>query len=271
MIRKTCVFILIALLMSSAIRSQSAASEGLIALLMNQKTIADSVVNFFGIRGDSALWVFNEKRYIEVDSYFKREIELGLTLYQLRYYDLKAGIFYDLTLGERENEIIFTRLSRREEKRSTEVISHSTSEFEHFLSNYNGLTGQELRLKDLDEEYFSLNEFGLACSIGGTPSEYTIRMMKMVRNRQVRKLRSWLNSLNINHRLFGAVGLKWLEFGGVELRKDDLTKIHQLILSDYLINYCSGCSPEMSTIRELVGTSWFREEYNIYKEMGWFD
>ena len=96
-------------------------------------------------------------------------------------------------------------------------------------------------------------------------------MMRLGNFKRRKKLKRWLVSPNINLRLFGAVGLEWLNYGGIELSEKEEEIIDELKEKNYLINYCAGCSVfELRSFEELMNDENLKKFYSAYKNRGWF-
>jgi|GEM_PF-6958542 len=96
---------------------------------------------------------------------------------------------------------------------------------------------------DIKHKYFNPGKLimvGFGCGAGGTPSESYRLIEQLVYERDKGEVLEWCKSLMPEVRCLGAIGLKQLEYNGVELSQDE-KKMMDLISQDgTLIYYCQG-------------------------------
>lgn len=98
--------------------------------------------------------------------------------------------------------------------------------------------------------------FGYACYAAGTMPEEGQRMLKLVQDRDIGTLTSWLKSINQVKQVYSYLGLKLLQStDSIQLTDDIIKSMTELENSSTLVYSCSGCTIwEHLPIKELLTT-----------------
>ena len=215
---------------------------------------------------------FNRKlnKDLIVWNVIEREIEFEINQFLLAYQDQENYSNYEISILYWKNEIQVAIIYENAFKRNKTILRKTNDGFKRFLDKYNSRYGVNLKSKDFRKNYFSLYEFGTACYSDGSPTDKFFEMMRLVHNKKDKKLKSWLFSLNINLRLFGAIGLQWMEKEGRKLTSSEILMINELRSRNHIINSCSGCISGQSTLNSLLEDEYLDSFYKSYKKIGWF-
>jgi len=262
------------LLLSQIAVGQTNATKEVIAYLKSKEFSVDSLKSILKISDfNNGNWSVEKElqKEISVWHYFEREIEFKNQQFIIIYQDQANFSDYTISVQYLNEKALIILVNEEGFTKNREIIKYVSRDFSQFLIDYNKRFKTSLKLNKIQIDYLTLYEFGYACSVSGSPTEKFFEMMKSVNKKQDKKLTQWLTSLNINLRLFGAIGLKWLERGGRELTPNESMLINKLRNDNYLINSCSGCSfPNNESIKSLMDDISLLEFYNEYKKMGWF-
>ncbi|MCI5056207.1 MAG: hypothetical protein MRY83_08865 [Flavobacteriales bacterium] len=136
-----------------------------------------------------------------------------------------------------------------------------------FIKLFNAKYSTSYETEDLNEGSFKINQFGYACSVGGSMTESLRESIFLALQQKSDTLSNLLRSINPEDRIYGAIGLLCLKERGRHFTKVESRIINELQVSQYLINYCEGCSiRELKTVQELLNDKGWIEYYRHFFE-----
>ncbi len=229
----------------------------------------DSLKNILGVSHiNEGNWDVEREELggIMIWNYFEREIDFDTKQFLLEYQDQTDFADYEVSILYNLQGSLVTIINKVSFRESELLVRKTSEESKLFFSDYNAKYHTNINRRKVRGDFLKLFEFGSACGVGGSATEMFSLMLRAVNAKKINKLNNWLRSPNINLRLFGAVGILWLSYDGRLIESQEKEIIRSLWEENYSINSCSGCSPETSTIEELLDKEQLKYIYEQYKK-----
>ncbi len=116
-----------------------------------------------------------------------------------------------------------------------------------------------------------MSTIGYWCSVSGSPPRIVNDMLDIVNDNRVDILSDWVNSLNVEKKIVGSIGLTYLRFkkGKKALIDESIQrKVDEIITSNYKIYGCLGCSYGNYHQQTIVGLNELYGQFMSYKRNG---
>ena len=94
--------------------------------------------------------------------------------------------------------------------------------------------------------------FGMACGRVGIDPDEKVEIDNLVRAKDRKSLRRWLQSTNVEKQIYGVSGFYQLRQKGLTLTSDELNMINAIITKKGTIYVCSGCDHSRQEIASVV-------------------
>lgn len=267
------IYISVFVMFCNQIYCQTLTTNKIITYLENNMFDIDSFKSILNIE-ENLVYNLNLTRNTNKDlivwNLIEREIEFEANQFLLYYQDQDKYSNYEVSIQYLENDIQIAIIYELGLKRNKTILRKVNEEFKIFLKKYNKKYGVRLKSKNIKKNYFSLHEYGTACYVDGSITDKFFEMMKLVNDKNHKELKKWLFSLNINLRLFGVIGLKWMNKKGRKISSNEKLMIDELKKRDHLINTCSGCMSGQTNMNSIFEDDYLDSFYESYKNYGWF-
>ena len=131
--------------------------------------------------------------------------------------------------------------------------------FEEFFSNHMA------SFKITNEVY----DIGFWCSVSGMPPKKMLELNELVSSQNFNYFLDWMNSLNLELRVYGAIGIMFSRFHYSHQIPPELTELANQILSeDFEVKGCEGCFSGNFPQSYLLDFSSLYQRYRDYADNG---
>jgi|GEM_PF-2655763 len=179
-----------------------------------------------------------------------REIGHGYQQARLVFKTEEHGQYFHMSVVKHGNQLIYATLSQDKKERK---IVFDEAGIDKYVAYFNNTFGTNKKASDFAKEIDSVWIFSSACGYSGEPTKEWKQMEKSVDNQKLNKVRSLLNTMDVEAQVYGFIGMTRLQQQGVQLTSQDLKSIAHLKAQNSLIYTCMGCfMGEIMTVKELT-------------------
>src|SRR5579871_3980058 len=134
--------------------------------------------------------------------------------------------------------------------------------FASFLEICNSGLSQNL-IQTIPDTAFST--FGIGCGLRAKVPVSMLKTIRLVNSSNKTQLESWLELENPQSKIYGYIGLYFLEQNGLILSKDIKYKMKTVRKSSAIVDYCSGCAMgRKESIKNLLSSKKLKRYYDWY-------
>ena len=115
-----------------------------------------------------------------------------------------------------------------------------------------------------------LYEYGIFCSIDGSPPDMCKEMIYFVNTKRYSNLSEWLHSLNPEIVAYGYMGLYMLAMEGLGISEKDLKRMNLVEQDETELYVCEGCVfGAKNSLKNVLEENILNQNYELLKQSGW--
>lgn len=172
--------------------------------------------------------------------YLSIERDLGNNTQQIRieFSTEEYGEYFNLSLVKKEDKLMYCKLSQR--KNESEIV-FDEEEIKGYLDYFNSAIKTSKNVEDFKSEIDQIWMFSTGCGFGGTPTKEWTEIEKYVKNKNIKKIRTYLYSLDVESQAYGIIGMNKLSENGFDLSVKDKKAIDFFRERNSEVYTCMGC------------------------------